>query len=68
MPLKYCSANFHPLDKAVGIIIGAKQSPAAAKAILDIVTNLSYSKSSRYLAKLACTETRPQKITVLVST
>ena len=67
MLCKSCGKNYYPLDEAIGIPNGTKHSLRATEAILDMVTDLSYAKTSRYLAKLAHIEVSPQKIASIVS-
>ena len=67
MICKACRKNYYPLDEAVGIASGTKHSLRASEAILDMITDLPYAKTSRYLAKLASIEVSPQKIAGIVS-
>jgi hypothetical protein len=59
MICKVCGKNYYPLDDAIGLANGAKHSQRAAEAILDMVTDLPYAKTSRYMGKLAHIEVSP---------
>ncbi|MBM3706442.1 MAG: hypothetical protein FJW66_07960 [Actinobacteria bacterium] len=67
MICKACGANYYPLDEAIGIPNGVKHSMRASEAILDLVTDLPYAKTSRYIQKLSFIEVSPQKIADIVS-
>jgi len=67
MICKNCGTNCYPLDEAIGISNGVKHSVRVSEAILDMVTDLPYAKTSRYMQKLAGIEISPQKIADIVS-
>ena len=68
MTCKACGANYYPLDEIIEVPNGTKHSMRATEAILDMVTDLPYAKTSRYMAKLAHIEVSPQKIADIVAT
>jgi len=67
MLCRSCGANYYPLDRVLGIPNGTKHSMRATEAILGMVTDLPYAKTSRYMEKLAHIEVSPQKIAGIVS-
>ena len=67
MLCKHCGANYYPLDRVLGMPNGTKHSMRATEAILDMVTDLPYAKTSKYMEKLAHIEISPQKIAGIVS-
>lgn len=66
MLCKDCGANYYPLDRVLGMPSGTKHSLRATEAILDMVTDLPYAKTSKYMAKLAHVDISPQKIAGIV--
>ena len=68
MLCKSCGKNYYPLDETMEMPSGIKHSMRATEAILDMVTDLPYAKTSRYMDKLAHIEASPQKIAGIVST
>jgi hypothetical protein len=67
MLCKHCGANYYPLDRVLGMPNGTKYSLRAAEAILSMVTDLPYAKTSKYMEKLAFIEVSPQKTAGIVS-
>ena len=64
---KTCGANYYPLDQTIKMPNGIKHSMRATAAVLSMITDLPYAKTSRYVEKLAHVEAIPQKIAGIVS-